>query len=204
MKKIVLMLLFLVMVTAVYSAKSYRILSRGMVRDNSTNLIWTRCPLTTGDKPIYDFQCKGDKKAYTWEEAVDVCRNLVHEGRSDWRLPSITELQSIVFYHHYITNEENLSQVPEQVFPGTITKSDLENDYSITYSTLCYYETCHLHYWSSTPAGLHPFFAGVSLYWALNFNEGVVQKDSFYFIDLSGVVHYDQPKKKSVRCVAGP
>lgn len=191
MKKIILSLIFLAIVTAVYSQKSYRILSRGLVRDNSTNLIWTRCPLTTDDRPVYDFQCRGEKKLYSWTEAIDICGNLVHEGRSDWRLPNIKELQSIVFYHHYITGEENYSQVSEAVFPNTVEKGDI--------GYLCSEDTdnpenmknrCVLHYWSSTPAG-KGFDGIINMSWTLNFNNGVVQKDI-------------AEKYKSVRCVAGP
>lgn len=191
MKKIIVALFCVSVVTAVYSEKSYRIMSRGMVRDNSTNLVWTRCPLTNDDKPVYDFQCRGEKKLYSWNEALEACNNLVHEGRSDWRLPNISELQSIVFYYHYITGEENYSQVSEAVFPNSIEKED------ITY--LCNADTdnpenmknrCVLHYWSSTPAGIG--FDGVTpLSWSLNFNNGVVQRDI-------------SSKFKSVRCVAGP
>jgi len=184
MKEIIFVLLFLVVVTAVYSAKSYRILSRGSVLDNSTSLVWTRCPLTTDDKPIYDFQCRGEKKLYTWNEAVDVCSNLVHEGRSDWRLPNINELQSIVYYYHYVTGSENYSQISEQVFPNTITESDLKIDYSASWNAYCFSNSCHLHYWSSTPLNS-------AASWSLNFNLGAVQWDTI-------------AKQKSVRCVAGP
>jgi hypothetical protein len=178
------MLIFLILVTAVYSAKSYRVLSRGSVRDNSTNLIWTRCSLSTDNKPIYSFQCNGEKKLYSWNEAVDVCSNLIHEGRSDWRLPSIKELQTIIFYYHYVTGDQNYSQTVEDVFPNTVTQNDIQTDFSAFWQAYCVSNTCHLHYWSSTP-----FDANTS--WAVNFNSGGVQLDT-------------NVKFKSVRCVAGP
>lgn len=189
MKKIILSLFFLTLVTALYSEKSYSILSRGLVRDNSTNLFWTRCSLSTGDTPIYDFQCKGEKKLYSWSEAVDVCRNLVYEGRSDWRLPNIAELQSIVFNYHYATGEENYSQVSEQVFPNTVAKANI-------YDT-CTSDTCVLHFWSSTPAQVSS--GSVTMAWAINFTFGNVLRDVLYFQSSA-----DKPKKKAVRCVAGP
>lgn len=183
MKKILFMLFFIVLVTAVYSEKSYRVLSRGLVRDNSTNLIWTRCPLSAEDKPMYDFQCKEDKKLYTWNEAVDVCRNLVHEGIGEWRLPSVRELQSILFYYHYVTGDQNTSQVVEQVFPDTVSSDDLQSDYHAFWG-YCAFNTCHIHYWSSTS-----FNATTS--WAVNFSSGGIQMDTMV-------------KYKSVRCVTGP
>ena len=194
MKKIILSLFFITFVTALYSEKSYRILSRGAVRDNSTNLIWTRCPLTDGDQPIYDFQCDGGKKLYSWSEAVDVCKNLVFEGRSDWRLPNITELQSIVFSYHYVTGEAYYSQVSDKVFPNTISKSNIFDS--------CTSDTCYLHYWSSTPALIKS--GSVDMAWTINFCYGDTFRDIIYLKDWGGNNITDKPKKKAVRCVAGP
>ncbi len=124
MKKIIMTLLLIFSFTCLYSAKVYRVLSRGMVRDNSTNLIWTRCPIGEDNKPIYDFKCHGTKKSFTWQEAIEVCNNLVYEGRSDWRLPNIKELESIVYSHHYSSGNQYCSQINEEAFPNVITDSE--------------------------------------------------------------------------------
>ena len=184
MNKIVFFCIFLIIAVSVYSEKSYRILSRGAVKDNSTNLIWTRCPLSVNNKPMFDFSCLGEKKLFTWGEAVEACRNLVHEGRSDWRLPNINELQSIAYYHHYATGENNIGGVVETVFPNTITERDLEADYSAFWSQYCVGDTCNIHYWSSTTKD------GVTAL-CQNFNIGNIQWDTL-------------GKYKAVRCVAGP
>jgi len=200
MKKIILFLLIIIAVPLL-GEKIYRVLSRGTVLDKSTGLIWTRCPLSTDDKPIYDFNCKGEKKIYTWTEAKEACNKLVHEGRSDWRLPTIRELQSIVFYHHKPSVQSDFSQVVEDVFPNTVTQNDIANDYLNFFGTdtYCLYDKCYQHYWSSTNLSGY-----TDLMWAINFFTGVLQWDSFYWKDFGGTVHYDMPKKKSVRCVAGP
>jgi hypothetical protein len=185
MKKIVF---FLILLSAVplLSEKIYRVLSRGSVLDKSTGLVWTRCPLSLDDKPIYDFNCKGEKNIYTLVEARSVCNKLVHEGRSDWRLPTIRELQSIVYYHHKPTEVSDFSQVVEQVFPGAVTQSDVDSDYDESWKSYCVSDRCYQHYWSSTD-----FATNSTIAWAINFYSGVVQWD------LSA-------KYKSVRCVAGP
>lgn len=201
MKKIIILLIIITAVPLL-AEKVYRVLSRGSVLDKSTGLIWTRCPLSTEDKPMYDFNCKGTKKIYTWTEAKDVCEKLVHDGRSDWRLPTIRELQSIVFYHHRPTTTENFSQVVEEVFPNTITQNDLQNDSYEFFGdkVYCLHNTCYQHYWSSTNFKNRP-----DLMWAINFYTGILQWDLFYEKDLAtNELLTDKPKYKSVRCVAGP
>jgi len=64
-----------------------------MVRDNNTELIWE---VKTDDGSVHD-----KYNEYTWEEALKVPEKLNAEkfcGRSDWRLPTWYELQSIVDY----------------------------------------------------------------------------------------------------------
>lgn len=179
MKRIISILLLISCATALFGDKSYSILSRGIVKDNSTKLIWTRCTLSDDDKPVYDFNCKGNRKKYNWDEAVDVCSNLVFEGRSDWRLPNIKELQSIMFFHHYSTGNENFSQLVESVFPAVVT-ADEYTDPAAT-----------IHYWSSTPHKNN-----LANFWFIDFkygNTGFSGQDFFGF-----------PIRKYVRCVAGP
>ncbi len=202
LKKIIITMILLAAVPLV-AEKIYSVLSRGLVLDRSTGLYWTRCALSTDNVPIYDFNCKGEKKIFTIDEAINACSSLVYEGRSDWRLPNVRELQSIVYYYHKPTLTTDFSQAVERVFPNAVTLEDLENDKDPFWGVYCFGDTCRQHYWSSTE------FRGktdpeVKLYWIVNFYNGVVQWDIDYYKDWGGTVHADQPKRKSVRCVAGP
>ena len=51
--------------------------------DNLTGLMWTK-----------DANLPGATK--TWQEALDYCNNLTLAGYSDWRLPNVNELESLV------------------------------------------------------------------------------------------------------------
>jgi len=53
----------------------------GTVTDKATDLIW---------------QITDDGIPRTWQEALDYCNGLTLDGNSDWRLPNIKELESIV------------------------------------------------------------------------------------------------------------
>ena len=55
-----------------------------IVLDTSTNLMWQDTAQSIGDE---------NKK--TWSDAVNQCENLELDDKSDWRLPSLSELDSI-------------------------------------------------------------------------------------------------------------
>jgi hypothetical protein len=61
-------------------------LSDGTVKDNLTGLEWVQAPHSLSGNSTY----------MNWNAAVDFCNNLVYAGRSDWRLPSVKELESLV------------------------------------------------------------------------------------------------------------
>jgi hypothetical protein len=56
------------------------------ITDTDTGLIW---------------QIEPPEKAMTWKEAIDYCENLRLDGYTNWRLPTITELKSLVDYSRY-------------------------------------------------------------------------------------------------------
>jgi hypothetical protein len=56
------------------------------VLDQLTGLEWVQVP----------HSLSGNSGSANWYAAVDFCNNLVYAGQSDWRLPSIRELESLV------------------------------------------------------------------------------------------------------------
>ena len=60
----------------------------GTVSDSVTTLMWQQG----------DGQNSSDR---TWEDALDYCENLSLGGHSDWRLPNVRELESIVDWDRY-------------------------------------------------------------------------------------------------------
>ena len=78
-------------------APSYTLSSDGLaVRDNVTGLTWQRSPDTGGDGKI----TAGDKLTLTQAQARPAKLNAVkYGGFSDWRLPSIKELYSLILFN---------------------------------------------------------------------------------------------------------
>lgn len=82
---------------------NFAIMHDDLVKDNRTGLIWTRCVsgqtwrgdrcLSTSDDP--------DHGEYTWKEALEYAATSQRGGYTDWRLPNIRELNSIVEYACY-------------------------------------------------------------------------------------------------------
>ena len=72
--------------------------------DNRTGLMWVTDPVDAGIS-----------NTYTWQNALAACENLAYAGFSDWRLPNIRELVSIVDY-----NRQNPA-INTRYFPKTTT-----------------------------------------------------------------------------------
>ena len=66
--------------------KSYTKIGSNIVRDNVTGLMW---------------QIQSEHWGYSWQQAMDYCNNLTLGGYSDWRLPTIEELSTLIDSGHY-------------------------------------------------------------------------------------------------------
>ena len=68
----------------------------GLVTDNETGITWTRCAL---GQHWDGTTCSGKAKTYDWQNAMNEVKKMNSSnfsGHSDWRLPYIPELASIV------------------------------------------------------------------------------------------------------------
>ncbi|WP_028325727.1 DUF1566 domain-containing protein [Desulfatirhabdium butyrativorans] len=90
----------------------------GTVTDTSTGLMW---------------QQETPDNTKNWEQALSYCENLTLGGHTDWRLPTIKELLSLVDYSH------RHPAINTAFFPGTVAS----------------------YYWSSTTDAGYPYDAWV-------------------------------------------
>lgn len=90
-----------------------------VVNDKAASLMWQGCAAELSGPG-----CAGVARSLNWEEANDYCNQLTYANYTDWRLPTIRELVSIVDYTTY------LPAIDKAKFPATPTNAP---------------------YWSSTP-----------------------------------------------------
>ncbi|SFU83506.1 Protein of unknown function [Paenacidovorax caeni] len=64
------------------------------VTDKETGLMWMRCSL---GQSWDGSRCAGEAREYTWDDARKAAQNYRYAGYSDWRLPDIEELSSLVY-----------------------------------------------------------------------------------------------------------
>jgi hypothetical protein len=118
----------------------------GTITDNNTGLVWQKC--SAGQD---DLDCGGEARGYGWNEANTYCSsNSAGLPGSNWRLPSRTELETIV-------DKKNVKPaINTTYFPGTIAS----------------------HYWSSTIHAYNRFAWFV--YFNYGFTNFVSKANSYY------------------------
>jgi len=66
----------------------------GTVNDSNTGLQWMRCAL---GQTWRNNTCEGKAKKYPWQAALDKAKDYRYAGYSNWRVPTIKELNSLVY-----------------------------------------------------------------------------------------------------------
>ncbi|MGR0482161.1 MAG: Lcl C-terminal domain-containing protein [Candidatus Electronema sp. V4] len=94
----------------------------GTITDTKTGLMWKRCA-----EGLSGVNCEeGKLEKYTWDDAVESFKDVEYAGYSDWRLPTIEELKTLV-YCSKGKNKNNgccndgsaVPTINQQAFPNT-------------------------------------------------------------------------------------
>ena len=106
----------------VAGAESFTDHGNGTVTDGATGLVW---------------QQQDDDRTRSWVDALAYCEGLDFAGRSDWRLPNIRELESIVNATTYNP------AIDETDFPNTNSSGYWSSTSGASYSDDAWYVYFH-------------------------------------------------------------
>lgn len=109
--------------------------SNGTVTDQATGLVW---------------QQTDDGTTKTWQGALDYCNTLTLASSSDWRLPNIKELRSIV-------DESRFSPAIDPVFSGINTSywSSSSNAYDPDNAWFVYFVSGLVNFYDKTSSSYY-------------------------------------------------
>jgi hypothetical protein len=93
------------------STSSFIAVSDGTATDLQTGLMWKRC--AEGQSWQVAGACTGTAAGYTWQGALQQASAAIFAGHTDWRLPNIKELRSLV------EDRCHSPAINSTVFPGT-------------------------------------------------------------------------------------
>ena len=79
-------------------AQRYTLHGDGTATDNVTGLMWQRCSL---GQTLNGSTCSGSAGTYNWRDALQQGDSNSLAGYSDWRLPNVNELLSLVAHDRY-------------------------------------------------------------------------------------------------------
>lgn len=82
-----------------------------VVADAVTGLLWQGCP-----NGLSGLDCAtGEASSLDWFHAIDACNTLAWGGHTDWRVPDVKELDSL------IDSQQRSPSIDPLAFPGTPT-----------------------------------------------------------------------------------
>lgn len=82
-------------ITATTPTDNFTVTAVGVVKDNTTGLIWSRCAHGQTWNNATS-ACDGQSAEVTWQEALLIANSSTLGGFNDWRIPNAKELATVV------------------------------------------------------------------------------------------------------------
>lgn len=81
--------------TATSLVENFSLLSNGLAQDKTTGLMWMRCAYGQSWDNT-NSTCTGSPQQITWQDALQASVSVSDGGYTDWRLPNVKEIATIV------------------------------------------------------------------------------------------------------------
>jgi len=128
------------------------------VVDKTTGLMWKKCSEGQNGN-----NCTGTAKEYKWQAALDHAKTVNFAGHSDWRLPTIKELHSLVF-----CSNGKVRKFKDNDRDSDSCRSKAKGNYeSPTINQISFPNTPADNFWSSSPHSNGSYYA-----WIVGFVDG--------------------------------
>jgi hypothetical protein len=139
------------------AAQYFTVVAPGVVKDSRTGLEWMRCSVGQEWSVTYK-TCIGKVQEFNWQGALDMSKKLNatggYGGKSDWRVPTLRELQSI----RYCSKGFGSSTQDFQDGQPKMSRFCNDGNTEPTIDLATFPATPVTWYWSSTPtAGLYSY-----------------------------------------------
>ncbi|SFR54017.1 DUF1566 domain-containing protein [Thiomicrospira sp. ALE5] len=138
----------------------------GTITDTKTNLTWMRCSL---GQTWTGTTCSGDASIHRWQAARDLAKESRFADKSDWRLPTVDELHSLVYCSSGQQRQRRLDASGSNARQGnTSLDGSCEGNYSRpTIFTPAFPNMPSAFYWSASPVAFNSSDA-----WGVHFYNG--------------------------------
>lgn len=116
---------------------NFAIVAPGVVKDNTTGLIWSRCAYgqTWNDTAS---SCDGQSAEVTWQEALQAASTATLGDFTDWRIPNAKELATVVekmCVDPAVNNTLFPSTPSGNFWTSTTVFDDIASAWAVTFST---------------------------------------------------------------------
>ncbi len=140
----------------------YIVYNNGTVKDIKTGLIWKRCA-----EGLSGADCsQGKAIEYTWQKAMDHAKQVRFAGHSDWRLPTIEELRTLVYCSNGVSQERARHKSCSGLGWSIYDKNPYQRP---AINQIAFPQTKSSYYWSASSFVSYPTYA-----WYVGFYNGNV------------------------------
>jgi len=168
------------------SFNNYNSTNDDIVLDEVTGLMWLKCTVVDKNVADTDDNCGGTNTKLSWSQASETCSKLNYAGYDDWKLPTLSELFTIL-------NFDNWPLVYSEYFPDT--EVTVNEGYWTTTSKI-FIKSSDYESYDITDYGWIVFFKGGGVF-GVNVSD---IKEKVKYDEETGVATVE---KQFVRCVRG-